>query len=169
MDADEQQGARFSRVHVLLRAELSRHAGVLYHPVPDRRLLFLHCGSDRPQLRGTENYINVWQNGAFKIAVRNTFTFTGLSVPLAVVLSLGLALMLEARIPLKSEFRTFFLSPMMVPIASIILIWQVLFHYNGVVNEFLAVFGADKIDWLKSDYCMVVIVVLFLWKTSAIT
>ena len=65
-------------------------------------------------------------------------------VPLAVVLSLGLALMLEARIPLKSEFRTFFLSPMMVPIASIILIWQVLFHYNGVVNEFLAVFGADN-------------------------
>ena len=53
---------------------------------------------------------------------------------------------------------------MMVPIASIILIWQVLFHYNGVVNEFLAVFGADKIDWLKSDHCMVVIVVLFLWK-----
>ena len=57
-----------------------------------------------------------------------------MSVPLAVVLSLGLALLLEARIPLKSEFRTFFLSPMMVPIASIILIWQVLFHYNGVIN-----------------------------------
>ena len=113
---------------------------------------------------GLKNYINVWQNGAFKIAVRNTFTFTGLSVPLAVVLSLGLALMLEARIPLKSEFRTFFLSPMMVPIASIILIWQVLFHSNGVVNEFLMVFGADKINWLKSDYCMVVIVSLFLWK-----
>ncbi|MFR7742645.1 MAG: hypothetical protein ACLU3I_04625 [Acutalibacteraceae bacterium] len=33
-----------------------------------------------------------------------------------------------------------------------------------VINEFLQVFGADKIDWLKSDYCMVVIVVLFLWK-----
>ena len=113
---------------------------------------------------GLKNYINVWQNGAFKIAVKNTFTFTGMSVPLAVVLSLGLALLLEARIPLKSEFRTFFLSPMMVPIASIILIWQVLFHYNGVINEFLQVFGADKIDWLKSDYCMVVIVVLFLWK-----
>ena len=77
---------------------------------------------------------------------------------------MALALLLEARIPLKSQFRTFFLSPMMVPVASIILIWQVLFHYNGVINEFLQVFGADKIDWLKSDYCMVVIVVLFLWK-----
>ena len=62
--------------------------------------------------------------------------------------------MLECRIPAKSQFRTFFLSPMMVPIASIILVWQVLFHANGAVNEFLAVFGADKIDWLKSDYCM---------------
>ena len=40
---------------------------------------------------GLKNYINVWQNGAFKIAVKNTFTFTGLSVPLAVVLSRGLA------------------------------------------------------------------------------
>ena len=25
---------------------------------------------------GLKNYINVWQNGAFKIAVKNTFTFT---------------------------------------------------------------------------------------------
>ena len=52
----------------------------------------------------------------------------------------------------------------MVPIASIILIWQVLFHYNGIANEFLAVFGVDKIDWLNSDYCQIVIVLLFLWK-----
>ena len=113
---------------------------------------------------GLKNYIAVFNNAAFRTAAKNTAVFTGLAVPLAVVLSMLLALMLEARIPGKSQFRTCFLSPMMVPIASIILIWQVLFHYNGVVNEFLAVFGADKIDWLKSDYCMVVIVVLFLWK-----
>ena len=80
------------------------------------------------------------------------------------VLALVLALMLECRIPFKSQFRTFFLSPMMVPVASIILVWQVLFHSNGVVNEFLSVFGVKAIDWLKSDYCMVVIVLLFLWK-----
>ncbi len=113
---------------------------------------------------GLQNFINVWNNGAFQMAVKNTLTFTGVTVPLAVVLSLALALMLECRIPLKSQFRTFFLSPMVVPVASIILVWQVLFHSNGVVNEFLSVFGADKIDWLKSEYCMVVVVLLFLWK-----
>ena len=113
---------------------------------------------------GLQNYVNVLQNNAFRTAVKNTVVFTGIAVPLAVVGSLVLALMLECRIPLKSQFRTFFLSPMVVPIASIILVWQVLFHYNGVVNEFLQVFGTAKIDWLKSDLCKVVIVVLFLWK-----
>ena len=113
---------------------------------------------------GLKNYIAVWNNGAFQIAVKNTAVFSGLSVPLAVVLALVLALILECRIPFKSQFRTFFLSPMMVPVASIILVWQVLFHSNGVVNEFLSVFGVKAIDWLKSDYCMVVIVLLFLWK-----
>lgn len=113
---------------------------------------------------GLKNYIAVWNNGAFQIAVKNTAVFSGLSVPLAVVLALVLALMLECRIPFKSQFRTFFLSPMMVPVASIILVWQVLFHSNGVVNEFLSVFGVKAIDWLKSDYCMVVIILLFLWK-----
>ena len=93
---------------------------------------------------GLKNYINVWNNGAFQIAVKNTAVFSGLSVPLAVVLALVLALMLECRIPFKSQFRTFFLSPMMVPVASIILVWQVLFHSNGVINEFLSVFGVTS-------------------------
>ena len=111
-----------------------------------------------------DNYVNVINNEAFRIAVRNTLKFSLISVPLAVILSLGLALMLEARIPMKSQFRTFFLSPIMVPVASVVLIWQVLFDYNGVINEFLMNFGADKIDWLKSDYCLLVISVLYLWK-----
>jgi multiple sugar transport system permease protein len=111
-----------------------------------------------------DNFIRVIQNSSFQIAVKNTVMFSVAAVPLAVVLSLGLALLLECKIPMKSQFRTFFLSPMMVPIASVVLIWQVLFHYNGSVNAFLALFGVDKIDWLKSEYCLVVITILFLWK-----
>ena len=111
-----------------------------------------------------DNFVNVIENAAFQTAVRNTASFSALAVPLAVVLSLMLAIVLEAKLPFRSQFRTFFLSPMMVPVASIVLIWQVLFHYNGVVNDALAVFGVDKIDWMKSEYSIVVIVILFLWK-----
>lgn len=111
-----------------------------------------------------DNYKNIVANSAFRRAVSNTFSFSVVAVPLAVVLSLMLAIMLESKIPFRSQFRTFFLSPMMVPVASIVLIWQVLFHYNGTVNEILGAFGGSKIDWLKSDYALVVIVILFLWK-----
>lgn len=111
-----------------------------------------------------DNFVNIIKNGAFQRAVRNTFMFSLAAVPLAVVLSLMLAIVLESKLPFRSQFRTFFLSPMMVPVASIVLIWQVLFHYNGAVNDVLGIFGVGKIDWLKSDYALIVVVILFLWK-----
>jgi len=111
-----------------------------------------------------DNFINLFGNQAFRTATSNTLTFSVVAVPLAVVLSLLIALMLEARIPLKSYFRTFFLSPLMVPVASVVLIWQVLFHPNGAVNELIVLFGVDSIDWMQSEHSQVVIVILFLWK-----
>ena len=117
-----------------------------------------------PDFVGLTNYVNLFHNSAFLTSVKNTAAFSVMAVPLAVILALVLALMLECRIPLKSQFRTFFLSPMMVPVASVVLIWQVVFHFNGTLNVFFSVFGADKIDWLKSPYARLVILVLFLWK-----
>jgi multiple sugar transport system permease protein len=112
---------------------------------------------------GLENFRRLFQNAAFKMAAANTLKFSAMAVPLAVVLPICLALMLEARIPGKSQFRTFFLSPMMVPVASVVLIWQVLFNYNGTVNELLFA-GGGKIDWLQSNYAQIVVLLLFLWK-----
>ena len=117
-----------------------------------------------PEFAGITNFINLFKNSAFRMAARNTLVFAAVSVPLAVVMALCLALLLEARIPLKSQFRTFFLSPMMVPVASIVLIWQVIFHANGALNEVLSVFGMKAVDWFKSDYSLVVVLTLFLWK-----
>ncbi len=113
---------------------------------------------------GLDNFKYVMENKAFMKAVKNTASFSAISVPLAVLLSLLLAIMLEAKIPFRSQFRTFFLSPMMVPVASVVLIWQVLFNHHGVVNEILAWFDIEKIDWLKSEQGQIVLVVLFLWK-----
>lgn len=111
-----------------------------------------------------DNFQSIVRNSAFRRAVHNTLSFSAVAVPLAVVLSLLLAIVLESKLPFRSQFRTFFLSPMMVPVASIVLIWQVIFHYNGALNEVLGIFGVSKIDWLKSDYALVVVVILFLWK-----
>lgn len=111
-----------------------------------------------------DNFKEVFKNQAFRQAAFNTFRFTIIAVPLAVVLSMMLAGLMMNNMPFKSQFRTLFLTPLMVPIASVVLIFQVLFHYNGAVNDFIAIFGAEKIDWFKSEYAPIVIVLLFLWK-----
>ena len=111
-----------------------------------------------------QNFKNVLGNKSFQLAAKNTAIFSAISVPSAVVLSLGLACMLSRKLPLKSQFRTAMLSPLMVPVASIVLIWQVIFSYNGALNELLANFGVDKIDWMKSDFNRYVVILLFLWK-----
>lgn len=113
---------------------------------------------------GFDNFVQTIKNPAFQTAVKNTVSFSAVAVPLAVVLSLGLALLLDAKIPAKSVFRTFFLCPLMVPTASVVLVWQVIFHSYGTVNEFMANFGFERIDWLKSPYSHVVIIFMFLWK-----
>ena len=113
---------------------------------------------------GLENFIKLFDNAAFQKALRNTGMFSLTAVPLAVVLSLLLAILLDRQLPMRSTFRTIFLSPMIVPAASIILIWQVMFDYNGIVNEVIAVFGAAPIEWMKSEHGYIVAVILFLWK-----
>ncbi len=142
-------------------------AGVLLFFVMPFMIVIYYSIVDNPiskQFVFFDNFVSVFQNAAFQQAAKNTLTFSFVSVPLAVVLSLFLAMLLESKMPFKSQFRTFFLSPMMVPIASVVLIWQVLFHYNGMMNEVLVFFQGEKIDWLNSGYAQVVIVVLFLWK-----
>ena len=94
---------------------------------------------------GLTNYINVIQNGAFRTAVGNTLFFSVVAVPLAVILGMALAFLLDAGIPLKSELRSCFLTPLMVPTASIVLIWQVLFEVRrrtgGLAEIFSRSFG----------------------------
>lgn len=158
----EKRGRRSANLFLL-----PSFAGVLLFFVLPFLIVIYYAVVDNPishQFVFLDNFINVFHNAAFQQAAKNTMTFSLSAVPLAVVLSLLLAMLMESRIPCKSQFRTFFLSPMMVPIASVVLIWQVLFHYNGMMNEILGHFGIDKIDWLNSGYAQVVIVILFLWK-----
>ncbi len=111
-----------------------------------------------------DNFKALFKNSAFITAVKNTAQFSVVAVPLAVVLSLMLAVMLEAKIPGKSLFRTFFLSPLMVPTASVVLVWQVLFHNHGTINQVIEMLGGESVDWLKSQHGQIIIVCMFLWK-----
>lgn len=143
-------------------------AGVLVFFIIPFIIIIWYSFLDNPISRDfvfLKNYGMLLDNYSFKTAAKNTLLLSAVAVPMAVILSLGLAGLLDSKIPCKSLFRTLFLCPMMVPVASIVLIWQVMFHYNGTINDRLGEwFAAQPVDWMKSSKCLIVVMLLFLWK-----
>ena len=54
--------------------------------------------------------------------------------------------------------------PMAIPVASIVLLWRVIFHKNGLLNAFLALWGMVPVDWIGSKAAFGVLVFAYLWK-----
>lgn len=113
---------------------------------------------------GLDNYRELLASSSFRKAASNTFYFSAVSVPLMLALSLGLAMLLNKNIYLRQWLRTAYVLPLVVPVASIILIWQMLFDWNGSLNAWLSFFGFERTDWMKTDAARNVVIVVYLWK-----
>ncbi len=113
---------------------------------------------------GLSNFAALLRNRAFLVGLKNTAILCGGAVGLGLPLSLGLALLLERNLPGKSLLRTAFLSPMLVPTVSVVLVWEVLFHQNGAVNAALETLGTGGIDWFHTGWGRWMVLLLYLWK-----
>ena len=117
---------------------------------------------------GLQNYLAVLKNPAFRIAVSNTEKFIGVCIPILLAASLALALGLRALVWGSRGLRTAFLLPMAVPAASVVLVWKVLFHEQGLLNGVLAGFGAE-VNWMNSGAAFWMLVISYLWKNLGYT
>ncbi len=113
---------------------------------------------------GFAHYAEIFTNPAFQQAAFNTARFIGLCVPILLVLSLGLALLLTKPVFGRSTLRASFLLPMALPVASVALLWQVLFNVNGLMNNILQGVGLARIDWMRTDWALFCLIVSYLWK-----
>ena len=141
--------------------------GVLFFYLAPFGVVIYYVFVDNPITKnfvGFDNIVSTVSNESFQLAAKNTLKFSLMAVPLALVLALLLALLLDHKIPFASEFRTSYLSPMVVPVASVVLVFQVLFSFNGVFSEISMFFGGQKVEWLKSDWTPYIVLLLFLWK-----
>lgn len=107
---------------------------------------------------GFSNYDSVLQNDAFQLAVANTARFLGICLPLLLSGSLILALVLHSR-PLRETkaarvFKTTFLLPIAIPVASIVLLWQTLFSRQGLCNQSTNSCMFWRVKWLQFTRCL---------------
>lgn len=113
---------------------------------------------------GIDNYLSVLNNEAFQLATTNTLRFIGICIPLLILVSLILALTINSIKPFGKIFKTSFLLPMAIPVASIVLLWQVLFHEKGIINGLLISIGGTAIDFMGSSAVFWVLIFTYIWK-----
>ena len=122
---------------------------------------------DRLRFIGLDNYRQLLQSPLFWTALGNTFYFVIVGGPLSVAVSLGAALLVNARlIRFPGLFRTAFFLPVVTTLVAVAVVWRYLYHPRyGLLNYTLSLFGVEPIDWLGDpDWAMPAIILMAVWK-----
>lgn len=104
----------------------------------------------RPQFIGVDNYAALWSDAVFWKSLGNTFWFALLTIPSALAVSVGLALLLNVRVGGQAFYRTVVFLPSLVPIVASSMLWLWLFNGKlGLINALLARVGIQGPAWLS--------------------
>jgi len=125
------------------------------------RRSFLDAGGS---FKGLANYIEVFENEAFRLAMKNTFLFMGTCIPLLMVLSFVIAVFICENPKMGSFLRTGFLIPMAIPVASAVLVWKFLFDYQGILNGIIDRIGGTPQNWMESGTAFWILTGSYIWK-----
>ncbi len=113
---------------------------------------------------GLKNYRTVLENAAFRLAAGNTARFFGVCIPLLVLLSLAAAVLLNGQKEFRQGIKSAFLFPMAIPVASVVLLWKILFHSQGLLNHLLEMCSISGQDWMNTDASFGILVISYLWR-----
>ena len=124
-----------------------------------------------PKWIGADNYMAILKDPAVRTAVRNTFTFAVLSVPIKLVLALILALLLNRATKLSGFYQTVFYLPFLMPAVAGSLVFMLLFSPGvGPVNVILEFLGFSPPDWLRDpNVALWTVIMLNIWPLGVET
>jgi multiple sugar transport system permease protein len=106
-------------------------------------------GFTPPRFTGLTNYVRLFTDAELLRSVVNTAIYAVMTVPVAVFLSLLVAVLLNARIRAKSLFRVVYFLPVISAPVAIALVWKWLYNREfGLINNILALAGIPGLDWL---------------------
>lgn len=121
----------------------------------------------------------VIQNSAFQLAVKNTVRFILTCLPLLLLISLILAIIVnalwtalekkqKADVTLRT-IKTAYLLPMAIPAVSVVLLWKLMFDRQGFVNGVCHMLGLQGVDWMNTQAAFAVLVFSYIWKNLGYT
>jgi multiple sugar transport system permease protein len=115
---------------------------------------------------GLDNFADLARSGRFWVALRNTVFYTVVTVPLGMVLALGIAAALNVALRGIAWIRTLYFLPLVTSTVAVGLVWQWIYSpRGGLLNELLRALGIPPHAWTSDPYlAMPAIIAMSIWQ-----
>lgn len=117
---------------------------------------------------GISQYTDLFASDTFRNSLKTTIVYAfAVSIPIW-ILSLGIAILLNQKIHIRTFFRAVFFSPVVMPLIVLAIIWTFLYHPYGAFNSIVMSPFTDKyIPWLKSpQYALIAVSIMAIWRAT---
>ncbi len=121
-----------------------------------------------PRWVGLRNYAELFTDGDYFLPSLKNTIFMFLELPLALVLSLGIALLLNQKLKGMALFRTLIYLPSVVPTVATSILWLWLLNPQyGLINKGLEFLHLPGLEWLQSPtWSKPAFILLDLWAVG---
>jgi multiple sugar transport system permease protein len=118
-----------------------------------------------PQWIGLGNYTTMFADPFFWQSLRVTAVYALFSLPLGLAAALGIALLMNQRVPAIAFWRTIYVVPSVISGVAVAVLWRWLFNPEfGLVNLLLGLLGVKGPNWLGSaDWALPSLIIMGLW------
>jgi len=120
-----------------------------------------------PQWVGAANYVRIaTADPKFWIAMKVTFTYIFLAVPLKLTFALSIAMLLNKGLRGLPIYRALFYLPSLLGgSVAIAILWRNMFSAGGLFNKILAIVGIQGIGWVTTpETALYTLVLLTIWQ-----
>ncbi|KJK48345.1 ABC transporter permease [Lentzea aerocolonigenes] len=119
-----------------------------------------------PQWIGFDNYVRLFSDERYLQSIKVTLLYVVTSVPLKLAAALLVAVALNRGLKALGFYRaTFYLPSLLGASVAVSVMWRQIFSRDGLVNQFLGLFGIQGSDWIGDPrYALWTLVLLSGWQ-----
>jgi len=119
-----------------------------------------------PRFIGFHNYLTIFSDGTFWLALKNTLFFVTGTIPVTTAIAVVLAVFLNEKIKFRAFFRATYFMPAVTSIVVIATIFIYIYSPFGVLNSLLNLFGIQGRNWLLDlHFALPAIMAMDIWES----
>ncbi|WP_338555461.1 sugar ABC transporter permease [Paenibacillus sp. KS-LC4] len=144
-------------------------AAFYFYPMVQALLLSFKSGKGMNlHYVGFDNYIRLFSDQTFRVAVKNTFVYLIIQVPVMIVLAMFISVLLnDSKLKFKGFFRTAIFLPAVTSLVAYSVIFKYLFAGDGLVNALLLKLHliGTPIQWITDPFwAKITVIIAITWR-----